>query len=94
MRLILTSLAAATLLLAASCTSSESTPTGGTDGLKIAYVRADSLTQLYDYHRELTEKFELGRVKLTVLDPLTTVNESDCSWKTPVASQPGCTIAR
>ncbi len=64
MRLILTSLAAATLLLAASCTSSESTPTGGTDGLKIAYVRADSLTQLYDYHRELTEKFELEAKKV------------------------------
>ena len=43
MRLILTSLAAATLLLAASCTSSESTPTGGTDGLKIAYVDRKSV---------------------------------------------------
>jgi ABC-type glycerol-3-phosphate transport system substrate-binding protein len=64
MRLIFTSLAAATLVLAASCTSSESTPTGGTDGLKIAYVRADSLTQLYDYHRELTEKFELEAKKV------------------------------
>lgn len=64
MRIIHYPLVAAALWASVACTSSETPAAGSAEGMKIAYVRADSLTQLYDYHRELTESFELEAKKV------------------------------
>ncbi len=56
-------LAGAAVMMAASCTSgSGSAPTG--EGMKVGYVRLDSLTQLYTYHAELVSQFEATAKKM------------------------------
>ena len=50
-------------MMAASCsTGGSSAPTG--DGMKVGYVRLDSLTQLYTYHTELVGQFEATAKKM------------------------------
>jgi outer membrane protein len=51
---------AATALLAAgatACQSGQSAPTAD-GGVRIVYVRLDSLVKLYDYHKEMSTKYE------------------------------------
>ncbi len=51
---------AATALLAAgatACQSGQSAPTAE-GGVRIVYVRLDSLVKLYDYHKEMSTKYE------------------------------------
>ena len=48
---------------AVACSPSEPVNTN-TGGLKIGYVKADSLTQLYDYHKELEKQFEQETKKI------------------------------
>ncbi len=57
-------LVAALSVAAAACSSNATSSSNSGNSQKIVYVRADSLTQLYDYHRELTEKFELEAKKV------------------------------
>ena len=55
----LVALAAAALLAAgaSACQSGQSAPTAD-GGVRIVYVRLDSLVKLYDYHKEMSTKYE------------------------------------
>ena len=55
----LVALAAAALLAAgaSACQSGQSAPTDD-GGVRIVYVRLDSLVKLYDYHKEMSTKYE------------------------------------
>ena len=55
----LVALAAAALLAAgaSACQSGQSAPTAE-GGVRIVYVRLDSLVKLYDYHKEMSTKYE------------------------------------
>ena len=55
----LVALAAAALLAAGAtaCQSGQSAPTAD-GGVRIVYVRLDSLVKLYDYHKEMSTKYE------------------------------------
>ena len=56
-------LAGAAVMMAASCTTGGGTAPSG-DGMKVGYVRLDSLTQLYTYHTELVGQFEATAKKM------------------------------
>ena len=56
-------LAGAAVMMAASCTTGGGTAPSG-DGMKVGYVRLDSLTQLYTYHTELVGQFEATAQKM------------------------------
>ena len=58
-------IASSFLLLLASCSAPvQNSIETGADGMKIGFVRLDSLTQLYDYHGELVEEIEAKAKKM------------------------------